>query len=127
MGRLLTQMAVFGLLLSALGIYGVIANLTAERTQEIGIRMALGAQTRDVLWLILRNGPRLAALGTAVGLALTFMLLHVLGKAMPEVPGQNVWVVLCLAALLAAIAALACWLPARRASAVNPIEALRAE
>jgi predicted permease len=126
-GRLLTQMAVFGLLLSALGIYGVIANVTAERTQEIGIRMALGAQTRDVLWLILRNGLRLAAVGTVVGLALTCVLLYVLGKVMPEVPGQNVWVVLCLSALLAAIAAFACWLPARRASAVNPIEALRAE
>jgi ABC-type antimicrobial peptide transport system permease subunit len=87
----------------------------------------LGAQTRDILWLILGNGLRLAALGTAVGLALTCGLLFVLGKAMPEVPGQNVWVVLCLSALLAAIAAFACWLPARRASAVNPIEALRAE
>jgi len=126
-GRMLIQMAVLGLLLSAVGIYGVVASLAAERTQEIGIRMALGAQTGDVLWLILQNGVKVAVQGTAIGLALAFTLIYVLGRAMPEVPGQNTWIVLGLAALLAAIAIVACWLPARRATTINPIEALRSD
>src|SRR5665213_2065322 len=85
----LTLMAVLGLLLSSVGIYGVIANLALQRTQEIGIRTTLVAQSSDVLWLILRNGLRLAAIETAVGLALAFTLTYVLGEAMPEVPGRS--------------------------------------
>jgi hypothetical protein len=125
--RLLVEMAVLGLILSAVGIYGVIANLAAERTQEIGIRMALGAQARDVLWLVLGNGFRLAALGTAIGVALEFALTGVLGRKMPDVPGRNDLVVFGVAGLLVAVALLSSWLPARKATKLNPIDALRVE
>jgi predicted permease len=123
----LTVMAVLGLLLSSVGIYGVIANLAAQRTQEIGIRTALGAQRGDVLWLIMRNGLRLAAIGTAAGLALAFALTFALGKALPQVPGESAALTLGLSLLIVAVALLACWLPARRATQVDPIIALRGD
>jgi predicted lysophospholipase L1 biosynthesis ABC-type transport system permease subunit len=126
-GQLLTFAALLGLLLSLVGIYGVIANLAVQRTQEIGIRMALGAQAKSVLWLILRNGVLLASIGTAIGLGLAFALSWVLGRAMPNIPGGDPYVVLGLAALLASATLFACWLPALRATRVDPVEALRAE
>jgi putative ABC transport system permease protein len=125
--RVLVEIAALGLLLSAVGIYGVIANLASERTQEIGIRMALGAQRNDVIWLFLRNGVRLALLGTGAGLLLSIGLMIALKKTMAIVPGDDPWVVVVVASLLVAVALLACWIPARRATAVNPIEALRAD
>jgi putative ABC transport system permease protein len=125
--RLLIEVAVLGLLLAAVGIYGVIANLASERTQEIGIRMALGAQASDVRWLFLRNGIRLALLGTAIGLLGSFGLIRILNRTMSIVPGNDPWVVIGVAALLIGVALLACWLPARRATKVNPLIALRAE
>ena len=125
--RMLLEIAALGLLLSAVGIYGVIANLASERTQEIGIRMALGAQPGDVLWLFLRNGVRLALLGTAFGLLASFGLMRILNRIVAFVPGNDPWVVIGVAALLIGVALLACWLPARRATKVNPITALRAE
>jgi putative ABC transport system permease protein len=127
MGGILTVMAGLGLLLSSLGIYGVIASLAAQRTQEIGIRTALGAQSGDVLWLVMRNGLRLAALGTALGLALAFTLTFVLGRVMPEVPGRSAALTLGLSLLIVAVALVACWLPARRATKVDPIIALRGD
>jgi putative ABC transport system permease protein len=125
--RLLVEIAALGLLLSAVGIYGVIANLASERTQEIGIRMALGAQPRDVLWLFLRNGVRLALIGTGIGLLGSIALMSVLKKTMAIVPGDDPWVVAAVAVLLVGVTLFACWLPARRATAVNPIEALRSD
>jgi hypothetical protein len=125
--RTLAQLAGLGLLLSVVGIYGVIANLAIERTQEVGIRMALGAQSRDVIWLFLRNGVFLALLGTAIGLLVSFGLLRILNQTMAIVPGNDPWVVVGLAALLGGVAVIACWLPARRATKVNPVVALRAE
>jgi predicted permease len=126
-GELLTFAALLGLLIALVGIYGVIANLAAQRTQEIGIRMALGAQARSVLWLILRNGVWLAGIGIAIGLALAFGLSWVLALAMPSIPGKDPLLVLGLATLLAAATLFACWLPALRATRVNPVDALRAE
>ena len=123
----LIVMAALGLLLACVGVYGVIASLAAQRTQEIGIRTALGAQRGDVLWLIMRNGLRLAAIGTAAGLALAFALTYVLGKALPQVPGQSAALTLALSLLIVAVALLACWLPARRATQVDPIIALRGD
>jgi len=125
--RLLVEIAVLGLLLSAVGIYGVIANLASERTQEIGIRMALGAQAADVRWLFLRNGIRLALLGTGIGLLGSFGLVQLLTKTMAIVPGNDPWVIIGVAVLLVGVALLACWLPARRATKVSPLLALRAE
>jgi putative ABC transport system permease protein len=125
--ELLIEMAVLGLVLSGVGIYGVIANLAAERTQEIGIRMALGAQARDVLWFILRNGVFLASIGTSIGLALAFGLTFILEKRMPDVPGKSPIVVIGVAAILAAVSLVASWLPARKATRVDPLAALRTE
>jgi putative ABC transport system permease protein len=125
--RLLVEMAVLGLILSAVGIYGVIANLAAERTPEIGIRMALGAQSRDVLWLILRNGIFLASIGTAIGLALSFGVVYALSKTMPDIPGKSPLVVAGVAAMLVAVSLIASWLPARKATRVDPLAALRTE
>ena len=125
--RLLIEIAALGLLLFAVGIYGVISNLASERTQEIGIRMALGAQSGDVLWLFLRNGVRLALIGTAIGLLFSIGLMTLLYKTMAIVPGNDPWVVVVVATLLIAVTLFACWLPARKAATVNPIEALRAD
>jgi predicted permease len=125
--RLLVEIAVLGLLLSAVGIYGVIANLASERTQEVGIRMALGAQASDVRWLFLRGGIQLALLGTGIGVLGSFGLMRVLNQKMAIVPGNDPWVIVGVAALLISVALLACWLPAWRATKVNPLVALRAE
>lgn len=125
--RLLVEIAVLGLLLAAVGIYGVVANLAVERTQEVGIRMALGAQPADVRWLFLRGGFRLALIGTVLGLACAFGLIHVLTTTLSIVPGNDPWVVIAVAALLVVVTLLACWLPARRATKVDPVIALRAE
>lgn len=125
--RLLIEIAVLGLLLAAVGIYGVIANLASERTQEIGIRMALGAQPNDVRWLFLSNGFRLAAIGTALGLLCAFGLTHVLSTMLAIVPGKDPWMVLSVAGLLIVVSLLACWLPARKATKVNPLVALQGD
>jgi predicted permease len=126
-GQLLTLAAVLGLLLALIGIYGVIANLASQRTQEIGIRMALGAQAKSVLWLILRNGIRLATIGTGLGLLLAFGATWVIGRMIPTIPGQDPLLVVGLALLLVGATLLASWLPARRATLVNPVDALRGD
>jgi putative ABC transport system permease protein len=123
----LVFMAVSGLLLSALGLYGVIANAVAERTSEIGIRIALGAQLRDVVWLVLGQGVQLAVLGLAAGLAGAWALARILGAFMPGVIGQDPLVIAGCSFLLFGVTLLACWLPARRAARVNPVMALRAD
>jgi predicted permease len=125
--HMLTIAAALGLLLALVGIYGVIANLAVQRTQEIGVRMALGAGTGDVLWFVLRDGVRLAVMGTAAGLFLAFGLTKALGAALPGIYGQDYGTMLGLAALLVVAALVACWVPALRATHVNPVEALRAE
>lgn len=125
--RVLVQIAVLGLLLSAVGIYGVVANLASERTKEIGVRMALGAQPSGLVWLFLRNGLVLASMGAAVGLAGAFVLVTTLSRILPSLPGKDPGVVVCAALLLVGIALLACWLPARKTTRINPTVALRAE
>ena len=125
--RMLTVIAGLGLLLAVVGIYGVIANLVTERTQEVGIRMALGAQSGDVCWLFLGNGVRLALLGAAVGLLGSFGLMRILNSKVSIVPGDDPRVIIAVAVLLVLVALLACWLPARRATKVNPMVALRTE
>jgi putative ABC transport system permease protein len=124
---LLAAFALIGLVLSAVGIYGVIANLVAQRTPEIGIRMALGAQVGDVLWMILGQGLKLAVVGTLVGLACAWGLVRLLVSTVPGVPGSDPWAIAGIASLLVSVAVFACWLPARRASKVDPVIALRAD
>jgi len=120
-------MAVSGLLLSTLGLYGVIAHLVAERTTEIGIRAALGAQLRDIVLLILGQGVRLTAIGMLLGIAGACALARLLSGFIPGVLGQDPLVVAGSSALLACVALLASWIPARRAARVDPAETLRAE
>jgi len=125
--HMLTIAAVLGLLLALVGIYGVIANLAVQRTQEIGIRIALGAGAGAVIWLVLRDGVRLGLIGTAIGLVLALGLNRGLDAVIPGIPGGDTAVVLGLAVLLVAATLLACLLPALRSTHVDPVEALRAE
>jgi predicted permease len=125
--RILVQIAGLGLLLSAVGIYGVVANLATERTKEIGIRMALGAQPADILWLFVRNGLVLICAGATVGLVGAFGIVATLERAVPVLTGKNLIVIIGAAAVLVAVAILASWLPARRTTKVSPMLALRSE
>ena len=116
-----------GLFLAALGLYGVIARLVVQRTPEIGIRMALGAEARDVIWLILGSGLRLISYGAAVGLVGSTGLYFVLSR-WSQAPSINVPAVFAsITAILVVVGLIACWLPARRATKVDPLVALRAE
>lgn len=125
--RLLVQIAGLGLLLSAIGIYGVVANLASERTKEIGIRMALGAQPSSLVWLFLRNGLQLAAIGTALGLFAAYALITVLSRVIPNLPGSDPRMVATVATGLVVVALVACWVPARRTTRISPTVALRTE
>jgi putative ABC transport system permease protein len=118
---------VLGLLLAAVGLYGVIAFNASQRTREIGLRMALGARRADVIWLVLRDGFAVAAIGIGIGMALAFGAGRLVAKQLTGVSGSDPLSFAGTAAILAAVAALACLLPARRASALNPLTALRRE
>ncbi|MBI4661088.1 MAG: ABC transporter permease [Verrucomicrobia bacterium] len=123
----LVVFASIGLLLSAIGIYGVLAYSVTRRTREIGIRMALGAERRQVLGLIMTEGARLIVMGTAAGLLAAFWLTRLLQKQLFEVSPTDPAVFAGVVLLLLAVAFLACLIPARRAARVNPMEALRYE
>ena len=124
---LLMVFALAALLLAAIGIYGLMAYAVTQRTQEIGIRMALGALPRDVLALVVREGMLLAALGIAVGLGGAFAASRLLASLLYGVTPTDPTTFVSVALLLGAVAFLACWLPARRAARVDPLVALRAE
>ncbi|QYM80668.1 ABC transporter permease [Horticoccus luteus] len=115
------------LLLAMIGIYGVMAYTVTQRTGEIGIRMALGAQPGDVLRLVLAQGGRLVALGLAAGLVGSLLLTHFLASMLFGVSAHDPLTFAVIATTIAAIAALACWIPARRATRVDPLIALRAD
>ncbi len=115
------------LLLAAIGLYGVISYSVAQRTRELGIRMALGAQRRDVLKLVVREGMTLVALGVVIGLAASLALTRLIASLLFGISATDPITFAALALALGAIALLACLLPARRASQVNPIVALRTE
>src|SRR5213076_2957332 len=119
--------AVFGiaaLLLAAIGIYGVMAYTVTQRTQEIGIRMALGAQRSDVLGLVVRQGMTLAAIGVVAGLAGAFSLTRVMAGLLFNVRPDDPTTYLAISFLLIVVAFLACYLPARRAAKLDPMIAL---
>jgi putative ABC transport system permease protein len=125
--RLLSGFAGVALLLAAIGLYGVLAYTVTQRTREIGIRAALGAQRADVIGLVLRQGMTLAGLGLLIGLAGAFGLTHLIRKLLFGVQPTDPFTFAMIPLLLSAVAVLACWLPARRASKVDPMEALRYE
>ncbi|MEY2543721.1 MAG: hypothetical protein QOE81_1182 [Verrucomicrobiota bacterium] len=115
------------LLLAAIGIYGAVAYTVEQRTGEIGVRMALGAQTRDVLRLIVNQGMKPVIIGLAIGIVSAFALGRLIASQLYEVSAHNPALLGGATLLLAAIALLACLLPARRAALVDPVQALRME
>ncbi|HEY8413911.1 MAG TPA: FtsX-like permease family protein, partial [Pyrinomonadaceae bacterium] len=124
---LLGVFAGVALLLATIGIYGAVAYTVEQRTGEIGVRMALGAQTRDVLRLIINQGMKPVVIGLVIGTAAAFALGRLLSSQLYQVSSHNPALLAGATLLLAAIALLACLLPARRATQVDPIHALRAE
>ena len=124
---LLAVFAVVALALAAVGIYGVISYSVAQRTREVGIRMALGAQTRDVLKLVVREGLQLVVIGVAVGLVGALLLTRLMTTLLFAVTPTDWFTYATVAIGLVGVALLACYIPARRATRVDPLVALRYE
>jgi putative ABC transport system permease protein len=124
----LSILSVVALLLSALGIYGIMSYAVSQRTYEIGIRIALGAQVGDVIRMVLRQGVGLTLIGVAVGTGGAFILTRVLVSSLTSgVSAPDPATFICTALLLIGVAMLACYIPARRSARVDPIITLRAE
>jgi predicted permease len=119
--------AVLGLALAAFRIYSVLSYFVAQRTRELGVRMALGAQYRDVLALVLFGGSKLLLIGLVIGIAGGFFCTRLLSGQLFGVSANDPVTFIAVALTLAAVALIACYVPARRAAGVNPIEALRYE
>jgi len=126
-GAVVGVSGVLALLLTAVALYGVISYGVAERTHEIGIRMALGAKRSDVVRRVMQGGMRIALLGTGAGLLTTFALVRVLSSLESEMIGMDAGVFAGVALVLAAVVLAASYFPARRAAQVDPMEALRTE
>jgi len=124
---LLSIFACAALLLAAIGIYGLIAYSVQQRTQEIGIRLALGAESNDVRNMVVLQGMRLALAGVAIGLAAAFGVTRLIASFLFGTKTTDPAVFLTVAVLLSAVALVAVWLPARRASRIDPVKALRYE
>ena len=125
--RLIAIFSMLALLLAAIGVYGVLACAVAERTREIGIRMALGAEMRDIVRMVLRRSLLLVTVGISLGVAGALAITRVLAKFLFEVKPTDPATFVTVAALLAAVALLSGWLPAQRATQVDPLAALRWE
>jgi len=126
-GYMLTGFALLGLVLAAVGLYGVISHLVAQRTSEFGIKLALGALPRDILSDVLMRGVRLAGFGLAIGLIGAWGLGRFLASFMPRLAAPDPLAIASVAAILFVVTLIACWFPAHRATKVDPLEALRAE
>ncbi len=126
-GSLFFSFAAIGLLIASVGIYAVVAQAATRRTREIGIRMALGATARGILGIMLMRGVKQLGLGLVLGLAGAFGTTRLMKDFLFRVSPQDPVVFVGVAALLVAIGLFACWLPARRAAALHPVQALREE
>jgi putative ABC transport system permease protein len=124
---LLAGFAALALVLAAVGIYGVISYSVARRTHEIGTRMALGAQPRDVLLMVLMQGARLAMAGVAIGVVAALILTRYMASFLFGIGAGDPWTFAAVAILLACIALAACYVPARRAMRIDPMVALKYE
>ncbi len=127
LASILSSLAVLGLGLACLGVYGVVARTVAQRTGEFGIRLALGAQARDITRLVLSSGAQLALVGCGLGLLGAVGVSRIIVAGFPGMQFNTVPVLLGAAVLLVAIAQVACYMPARYAARISPTEALRAE
>lgn len=122
-----TALGVLALLLAVIGLYGVMAWLVVQRTREIGIRMALGAQSHNVLALVLRQGMKLVLMGAVIGIPVSLAAMRLLSSLLVGLTTTDALTVGLVTALLVGVTLLACYLPARRATRVDPLETLRYE
>jgi ABC-type antimicrobial peptide transport system permease subunit len=124
---LLTGAGALALGLAVIGLYGLVSHAVARRTREVGIRMALGGTSRDVILLMTSGGARLVATGAGIGMLLAALTTWPLARFLYGIGPLDVATVLAVTVLLGAVGVLASWIPARRASRVDPVEALRAD
>jgi putative ABC transport system permease protein len=125
--QVMGSVSILALVLAAVGIYGVVGYSVSQRTGEIGIRMALGARRSSIFHMILKQGLLLVALGLAIGLAAAFLSLRVLGSILYGISASDPATYAALSLVLLAVALVASFLPARRATRVDPLVALRYE
>ena len=120
-------MGLLGLILAVVGVYSVVSYAAAQRTHEIGIRMALGAKPRDILNMVLQQSLAVVGIGLAVGLAAAFVGTRAIASLIVGVRPTDPVTFVTVGVLLSVIALVACWIPARRATRVSPLVALRYE
>jgi ABC-type antimicrobial peptide transport system permease subunit len=115
------------LILGVIGIYGAMSYIVSQRTTEIGVRLALGAEPGSVAWMVVQQGGRVAIAGLTVGLITALGASRLIESLLYRVSSRDPGVLVAMTAVVLGVALLACWLPARRAARLNPLEALRAD